>query len=519
MDNVELIEPDAELPGSESAEQPTSTEETAEQWLTPLQPMAEPAVDPNVSAGNDLDGAEAFPPPSFGGYGGSDDGDGDGGDGDGDGGGDGGSGGDDFGADRAMSSDEPAAVRARWARSEDRVVAGVSGGLGDALGLDPLIIRLGFVAVTALSAAGIPAYIAGWLLLRPDPYAPPISGVRKLIGAGLAGIAVLGILSNDGPTLGGNVLLAALLIGVAFAIWGPRRIDGGALDWRRSAEAAQENLRGAVGNVREATGNLGRTATQAKPAVDWVPRPRRVRKPLSPLGRFGFLAALVAGIGTYVFGGRDAEAATWGFGVTAAICGAALIVSLFWGRARWLVIPGLLAGGGAVLANAADWAGTPWATSGIDGYFQPTSATDVRSSYRYGSIDYTLDLTNITDDVTTELSGSVGNIVIYVPPTARVDVVARVGLGNIDFSDQGTNNFGRHDSQTVSFGPEGGNRIKLNLSVGVGGISIVKSAVKLRDDGGVTISPLPPISDVPIPGNPVPTLTPVINPEPPTTST
>jgi phage shock protein PspC (stress-responsive transcriptional regulator) len=488
---VELIEPDADLPGSQSPEQSpeelTPTDDTPEQWLTPEQVAAEDVDELARDGGDDLGPAAAFPPPSGGdngGYGG---------------GGSGGDGGDHSlgGEPAGAGSEAPAPPRARWARSEDRVVGGVGGGLGDALGLDPLIVRLAFVAVTALSAAGIPAYLAGWLLLRPDPYAPPVSGFRKIAGVVLAGISVIGILSNDGPIFGGNVLLAALLIGVAFAIWGPRKLDGVGVDWRSSAEAAQENLRGAVSNLRQGATNGASGVTQAQPATDWVPRLRKVRKPPSPLGRFGFLAALIGGIVTYLFGGRDAEAATWGFSVAAAICAVALIIGMFWGRARWLVFPGLLALGGAGAADAVHWAGAPWATSGIEGYAQPTSAEDVRPSYRYGSVDYTLDLSQITDDVTTKLSGAVGEITVYVPPTARVEVVARVGLGNIDFSGDGTNNFGRHDSQTLSFGPEGGNRIMLDLSVGIGGISVVRNAAP--DDTIRPVVTAPPVSQIPLP--------------------
>jgi phage shock protein C len=52
-----------------------------------------------------------------------------------------------------------------------RIVAGVAAGIADYLGIDVAIVRIGFVVLSVLGGFGIPAYIAGWLLI-PEEGAP-----------------------------------------------------------------------------------------------------------------------------------------------------------------------------------------------------------------------------------------------------------------------------------------------------------------------------------------------------------
>jgi phage shock protein C len=47
----------------------------------------------------------------------------------------------------------------------DRLIAGVAGGVANYLNIDPLLVRIGFVALTALNGFGAMLYIVLWLLL------------------------------------------------------------------------------------------------------------------------------------------------------------------------------------------------------------------------------------------------------------------------------------------------------------------------------------------------------------------
>lgn len=48
-----------------------------------------------------------------------------------------------------------------------RILAGVAAGIAEYLAVDVSVVRIGFVVLSLLGGLGIPAYIAGWLLV-PD---------------------------------------------------------------------------------------------------------------------------------------------------------------------------------------------------------------------------------------------------------------------------------------------------------------------------------------------------------------
>ncbi len=50
-------------------------------------------------------------------------------------------------------------------RTTDRIAAGVCGGLADQVGIDIAIVRIAFVLLALLGGAGIPLYVAAWLLI------------------------------------------------------------------------------------------------------------------------------------------------------------------------------------------------------------------------------------------------------------------------------------------------------------------------------------------------------------------
>jgi phage shock protein PspC (stress-responsive transcriptional regulator) len=52
-----------------------------------------------------------------------------------------------------------------------RILAGVAAGIADYLEIDVAVVRIGFVVLCLLGGFGIPAYLAGWLLI-PEEGAP-----------------------------------------------------------------------------------------------------------------------------------------------------------------------------------------------------------------------------------------------------------------------------------------------------------------------------------------------------------
>ncbi|WP_075742967.1 MULTISPECIES: PspC domain-containing protein [Actinoalloteichus] len=54
---------------------------------------------------------------------------------------------------------------------QDRMLAGVSGGLGTALGVDPALVRIGFVVLSIIGLGlGVAAYAVCWLIIPEEDY-------------------------------------------------------------------------------------------------------------------------------------------------------------------------------------------------------------------------------------------------------------------------------------------------------------------------------------------------------------
>src|SRR6476620_6249380 len=54
----------------------------------------------------------------------------------------------------------------------DKMIGGVCGGLADYSGIDPLLWRVGFVALAFAGGAGVPVYLLLWLLMPSAPTGP-----------------------------------------------------------------------------------------------------------------------------------------------------------------------------------------------------------------------------------------------------------------------------------------------------------------------------------------------------------
>jgi len=52
----------------------------------------------------------------------------------------------------------------------DKVIGGVSGGLGDYLNIDPVIIRIAFVLLAVFGGSGVLVYIIMWIVIPEQKY-------------------------------------------------------------------------------------------------------------------------------------------------------------------------------------------------------------------------------------------------------------------------------------------------------------------------------------------------------------
>ena len=92
--------------------------------------------------------------------------------------------------------------------ADDRLIAGVSGGLGDYFGIDPVIVRIGFIVLTFFGGVGPVLYLVSWLIVPLDDSGSILANAlrsgaprrfRNLAGIGLIafGLFVTAILSRN----------------------------------------------------------------------------------------------------------------------------------------------------------------------------------------------------------------------------------------------------------------------------------------------------------------------------------
>jgi phage shock protein PspC (stress-responsive transcriptional regulator) len=110
---------------------------------------------------------------------------------------------------------------------ENRMVAGVAGGLGAFFELHPAVFRVAFVVLTLMGGAGIPIYLAAALVMpdegKEDSFATAALRRRRhrpwlLIALGLLSVFVLAVLSEVPVWSEGDAWLFLLVAG-ALVLW------------------------------------------------------------------------------------------------------------------------------------------------------------------------------------------------------------------------------------------------------------------------------------------------------------
>ena len=125
----------------------------------------------------------------------------------------------------------PAQRVVRRSRSE-RVLAGVCGGVGRYLGVDPVLLRIAFIILALANGLGVIAYVVCWVAIpeeQPDqPPGPPSEPRREtgrlVLGGSLVVLGLVLLLDRLAPELDELFWPVALVaVGVAVMLVGLRR--------------------------------------------------------------------------------------------------------------------------------------------------------------------------------------------------------------------------------------------------------------------------------------------------------
>ncbi|HEX3089388.1 MAG TPA: hypothetical protein VHQ23_12085, partial [Ilumatobacteraceae bacterium] len=169
------------------------------------------------------------------------------------------------------------------------------------------------------------------------------------------------------------------------------------------------------------------------------------------------------------------------------VLGVGLVVGAFAGRARWLIIPAIATASAALVASALSFAGVDLARHHGDNSVFITTDSTVAPVYRTGIGDFEMTIAENAPDVSTEVDIGIGDLDVFVPESAHVQIDARVGLGEINAI--GTSRSGYRRVLHLDDNTAGDPTITLKLRVGVGKINIHRGS--FFDGPVITVPALP----------------------------
>jgi len=119
----------------------------------------------------------------------------------------------------------------RRSRTE-RVIAGVCGGVGRYLGVDPVLLRIAFIILALANGLGVIAYVVCWVAIpeeRPGQPSVPVPQARRetgrlVLGGSLVVLGLVLLLDRLAPDLDELFWpVAVVAVGVAVMLVGLRR--------------------------------------------------------------------------------------------------------------------------------------------------------------------------------------------------------------------------------------------------------------------------------------------------------
>jgi phage shock protein PspC (stress-responsive transcriptional regulator) len=360
----------------------------------------------------------------------------------------------------------------------DRKIAGVAGGLGRHLNIDPVILRVVFVVMCFFGGSGFLLYGAAWALVPEDGQQNGNIAMRPSTrNALLICAGVVALLLVVGDSYGGiGFPWPLLVVGVGALVYLAVRDRGPTAGQAPSATYAGQypappyaadptyDQGGAAYEPVGTTDPGGTAYGQAPPP--WLPPtpvpPVPPRRPKHGPRLFGPTLALVAlalgSLGLYdASGGHVVDAAYPALAL--AVVGVMLVVGAFIGRAGGLILLGIVA---AVALGVTSLVGTLGGWN--DGHGErlnatPVSASAVKDTYYVPNGRVVLDLSDVRDPAalvgrSIEVGARAGEVVVILPQGVVSDVDAEIsGPGQVDMPDHAASGIDNQISETFGSGP------------------------------------------------------------------
>jgi phage shock protein PspC (stress-responsive transcriptional regulator)/predicted membrane protein len=320
-----------------------------------------------------------------------------------------------------MSTSETptASIKELHRSKDDRILAGVAGGLGRYFDISPAFFRIGFAILTLVGGAGILLYVAAWLVIPNDGESDSVvsEALRRhrdrpwlLVGVGLVSIALVSLFAQADFWPNSGFAWTLLLLGGLAILFAQRRANS-----TRPDEAATPG---------------------ATPAATSAARPRQPSLLLPVLGVLLAAAgalALAEAVGVDVR--WDVALAVGAIGIGVAVIAGAVLQR----RTGGLVVVGLVLAALAIAVSAVDVRlEGPIGTR----VYTPFETSDLKRNYDIAIGDLKLDLSNAAlaaGDTEVDANVGVGELTVIVPDDVAVDVDATASAGQVTV-------FGRNES-------------------------------------------------------------------------
>ncbi|RNI22212.1 PspC domain-containing protein [Flexivirga caeni] len=408
---------------------------------------------------------------------------------------------------------------------ERKWIGGVAAGLARRWGVDPLIVRAGFILASCLFGFGVPLYFLGWALLPDDR--SEIAAEKAVRHGDLASIAlcVLAVVLSCGGFgafwsfghgwgMGGQAIVLAGLA-LAFVAWnghgpGARHPEESTREWISRitdtvrAQPWDNPPQGpSAGNRAAAAGAVAREGSgidlskQDAPAPPWEPTapappfvPVRVKRPrLGAALTFTILGiSVLAGAFTalvLVGTSHGGSALQVGLAAGAAVAAVALVIGGLAGRRGGVLGPlAMLAALLALATSVVAPKGMPWTGSIGDESWRPTTVAQHNYAMRIGNGDLdlrSLDVNSLPERTDLHARVNIGQLTISVPRGVTVRVAGHARIGGIELVrqnavDSPVSSYGGIDTRhTITVG-DGPKVIDLSAEVGTGNITIKEPA-------------------------------------------
>lgn len=327
--------------------------------------------------------------------------------------------------------------------STGRVIAGVSQALANRFAVPAWVVRLVFVVLTLSGGIGLVLYVAGWVLIPSEgdaraaagQFLDRIEGPRAWVGIGLLAVAAI-IIADSTRLLDADLTAAAVLIVIGVLLYRGDIGSSGTKAVPTTREETTTMTYETSGGTGTAIGDrpVDPPAPPPEPPVPSAPMPPAPPPPpreRSILGRLTVALGLISlGVMALLDNAGIADIRMRHYlGAAVTVIGIGLLVGSFAGRARGLIVLGVILTPGLLVSPIAEY---DFDTTEVR--YAPLSVEEISGDYTLDVGRMEIDLSAVDfDGATVELDAEVGmgELIVIIPDDVAVEAYGEVAVGEV----------------------------------------------------------------------------------------